>query len=346
MTRRILRDKDGGRRKRLAVVASLALLALAVVLTVAASGASLPNSNFEIDTDANLVVNGGASALDWANVIQNRKADDASGTNDNSMGGGTKEDTEIPSITAGGIPPNKSDLKDFGVYSEETASGKFMHLYWTRVQDPSGTTLMDFEFNQSATVSANGVTPVRTKGDLLVTYELSNGGTNPQLFKHTWRTAAADGTCEASNSYPCWGGRTELTGNAIGSINTTAITEANADGLGALSARTFGEASIDLATVFDPSKCTSFGSAYLKSRSSDSFTAAMKDFIAPLSVNISNCGASLSASRRLRPTPRRTSIYEHRLDRPGRCYGSVVQAEGRRREDDRQRRGRDRQGGE
>src|SRR5580765_8191444 len=78
---------------------------------------------------------------------------------------------------------------------------------------------------------------------------------------------------------------------AIGSINTTAITEANADGLGALSARTFGEASINLATVFDPSKCTSFGSAYLKSRSSDSFTAAMKDFIAPLSVNISNCGS-------------------------------------------------------
>ena len=33
-----------------------------------------------------------------------------------------------------------------------------------------------------------------------------------------------------------------------------------------------------------------FGRAYLKSRSSDSFTAAMKDFIAPIEVNINNCG--------------------------------------------------------
>ena len=47
---------------------------------------------------------------------------------------------------------------------------------------------------------------------------------------------------------------------------------------------------MDLKSIFDPSKCTSFGSAYLKSRSSDSFTSAVKDFIAPQTVNISNCG--------------------------------------------------------
>jgi hypothetical protein len=33
----------------------------------------------------------------------------------------------------------------------------------------------------------------------------------------------------------------------------------------------------------------SFGRAYLKSRSSDSFTAAIKDFIAPIPINLSNC---------------------------------------------------------
>jgi uncharacterized surface anchored protein len=36
--------------------------------------------------------------------------------------------------------------------------------------------------------------------------------------------------------------------------------------------------------------CKSFGAAYLKSRSSDSFTAALKDFVPPVPVNISNCG--------------------------------------------------------
>ncbi len=77
----------------------------------------------------------------------------------------------------------------------------------------------------------------------------------------------------------------------MGAINTSTIPSADSDGLGALDPRTFGEASIDLAAIFDPGSCESFGSAYLKSRSSDSFTAAMKDFIAPQPVNISNCGS-------------------------------------------------------
>ena len=77
---------------------------------------------------------------------------------------------------------------------------------------------------------------------------------------------------------------------AIGSINQVPITAANSDGLGAMSARTFGEASFDLSQVFDPTVCESFGSAMLKSRSSDSFTSQLKDFIAPIPVNISNCG--------------------------------------------------------
>ena len=38
-------------------------------------------------------------------------------------------------------------------------------------------------------------------------------------------------------------------------------------------------------------ECVGFGSAYLKSRSSDSFTAALKDFIAPLALNFEECGA-------------------------------------------------------
>src|SRR4030095_4416572 len=33
-----------------------------------------------------------------------------------------------------------------------------------------------------------------------------------------------------------------------------------------------------------------FGSAMLKSRSSDSFTSQLKDFVAPVSINLQNCG--------------------------------------------------------
>jgi Prealbumin-like fold domain len=149
------------------------------------------------------------------------------------------------------------------------------------VQDPTGTTNMDFEFNQSTTTSANGVTPVRTAGDLLIIYDLAQGGTRPVLSLRTWTGSA-------------WGPATNLTDSnkATGSINTSPIPAGEADGLGAHSARTFGEAQLALSAIFpDSSVCKSFGSAYLKSRSSDSFTAALKDFVPPVGVNISNCGS-------------------------------------------------------
>jgi hypothetical protein len=200
----------------------------------------------------------------------------------------------VPSVVDGGIPPNKSDLKFFGVYQEGGTSAGFLNLFWSRVQEPSGTTNMDFEFNQSDVLSANGVTPVRTLGDLLVQYDLAQGGTNPQLFLSTWVTSGPKSLCEAANSTPCWSDRVNLSdaAQATGSINTSAIPAAESDGLGEHSIRTFGEAQLSMAALFpDPTVCRSFGSAYLKSRSSDSFTAALKDFVPPVTVDISNCGS-------------------------------------------------------
>jgi hypothetical protein len=273
------------------------MLALIVAVQVAAFAShpevTLPGSNFEIDTDANLKVDDPAPSIDWASVTETRKPDKASGSGDDSFGQGTKEDTPVPTVVSGSIPPNKSDLKTFGVYLESNANGNFLNLYWNRVQDPTGTTNMDFEFNQSKTLSANGVTPVRTAGDVLIQYDLANGGTNPELFVSRWVTSGAGSQCEASNSTPCWSARTNLTdaGDATGSINTTPIPAADSDGLGAMSARTFGEAQIDFdALTGGAGSCVSFGSAYLKSRSSDSFTAALKDFIAPATLDLPKCG--------------------------------------------------------
>lgn len=240
---------------------------------------SLPGSNFEIDTDANLRVDDAAPSIDWANVTEVRRADSASGPTDESFGQGTKEDTAVPSVVDGSIPPNKSDLKFFGLYQEGGDTNGFLHLFWSRVQDPSGTTNMDFEFDQSSVTSGNGVTPVRTPGDLLVIYDLAQGGTRPVLSLRSWTGTQ-------------WGPPVDLStsGLATGSINTSLITAGESDGLGQQDPRTFGEASIALSAIFPPNECRSFGAAYLKSRSSDSFTAALKDFVPPTPVNISNCG--------------------------------------------------------
>ena len=288
------------RRPRLVAAAGAGALILTALVAGPAQAShpevSLAGSNFEIDTDANLVQNDASPSIDWASatVVQDRGGDKPTGTGDDSFGNGSKEDTPVPSVVSGSIPNNKSDLKNFGTYLETATGGKFLNLYWTRVQEPTGTTNMDFELNRSKVLSGNGVTPVRSAGDALIQYDLTSGGTHPELFLSRWVTSGAGSLCEGANSTPCWGTRVNLTtaGTATGSINTTAITAANSDGLGALSARTFGEAQIDFSIFADPTNpCATFGSAYLKSRSSDSFTAALKDFIAPISTNLSLCGS-------------------------------------------------------
>ena len=271
--------------------------------------ATLTGSAFEVDTNANLIVNT-TGCIDWltggtgtgfrSGVVA--KNDTASGSGDESFGEGTKEDTALPTVVDGSIPPNKSDLKAFGVYSEQgtvttsNPTGKFLALFWTRVQDPSGTTNMDFELNQKSCGSAptftncapNHITPLRTSGDKLITYDLSRGGTVATISIRTWNGSA-------------WGPATVISGgsspNALGSVNTTQIPANQAGGatnglttaLGTLDARTFGEATISFSALFGNNTCGSFGSAYLKSRSSDSFTAALKDFVPPTQVSISNC---------------------------------------------------------
>src|SRR5204862_7310499 len=144
-----------------------------------------------IDTNANRVVDGTAPAVDWLTggagtsmrTSVRVSTDQPTGPTDDSFGQGTKEDSAVPNVVNGAIPPNKSDLKNFGVYIE---AGRYLNLFWTRVQDPSGTTNMDFEFNQGTTLSGNGVTPLRSTGDFLVTYDLANGGTLAVISVRKW----------------------------------------------------------------------------------------------------------------------------------------------------------------
>ena len=92
---------------------------------------------------------------------------------------------------------------------------------------------------------------------------------------------------------PCWGEVQDLTGDFEGSINTAVVSDPIDPGAPRnLSVRTFGEAAINLTDsgILPEGSCESFGSAYLKSRSSDSFTAAVKDFISPIPVTLQNCG--------------------------------------------------------
>jgi hypothetical protein len=267
--------------------------------------ATLAGSAFEIDVNANLKVDT-SGCIDWlaggtgtglrTGVLA--KQDKPTGATDDSFGQGTKEDDPNPTIVDGSIPPQKSDLLRFGVFTETSGSAKFLTLFWTRINSPNGTTNMDFELNQkfcdpaaTPTNCANNShtppeTPLRTIGDKLITYDLAQGGTVPTISIRNWTGSA-------------WGAATVISGggnaSALGAVNTSTIAASDADSVGnppsgTLDPFTFGEVAINFSAIFPPGgSCGAFGSTYLKSRSSTSFTAEIKDFISPERVNITNC---------------------------------------------------------
>src|SRR6266487_3153474 len=174
----------------------------ATLLVVSAVLGMLAGSTFE-GNDGNLLRDGAAgSATDWCNQptsfsgtcsVADRapnlqvKVDLPSGGGDDSFGQGAKEDISNPTVVNGSIPPQKSDLIRFYTAHEKVGANTFLYLAWERT-NVLGSANMDFEFNQSSTIDGNGVTPVRTEQDMLVTFDFTQGGGNPVLGVLRWLT--------------------------------------------------------------------------------------------------------------------------------------------------------------
>src|SRR5512132_2763874 len=120
-----------GSSRRVLLAATVAALAGASVFLLSGAlsagaatpcaGSVLAGSNFEIDTNANLKVDGPPDCIDWLadgsgsamSTGVSTKNDLPSGALDNSFGQGASENDINPTIVDGSIPPNKSDLKTF-----------------------------------------------------------------------------------------------------------------------------------------------------------------------------------------------------------------------------------------
>jgi hypothetical protein len=322
----------GSRRRRtlfaLGTVAALALLAIpAISFADNASGCDFSPANNGVEGcsgplsgstfaggDGNLKTSPTTfGTTDWQNVSGlNAGFDLPSGTGDNAFGQGTKEDNANVTVVTGSIPPNKSDLTRFYEASETVSGNTFLYLAWERT-NVLGSANMDFEINQKTQpdLTTTGSKALnRTPGDLLITYDFTNGGGKPLLGLNFWLTGAhtpdnsgigfATNACLSSNSFPCWGDHIDLNskvGVSIGAVNNLdpvadPLFPTKPNYINPVPALQFGEAAINLtgAGVFPPNTCEAFGSAFLKSRSSPAFTAEVKDFIAPVPVNIANCG--------------------------------------------------------
>jgi hypothetical protein len=257
-------------------------MALAVIF-VAGSSANLAGSTFE-GNDGNLVVNGGAGAHDWDNAPNLSVGQDvATGQGDNSFGQGTKEDDTNVTVVAGSIPNSKADLARFAVAGEVIGTDTYMYLAWSR-ENKSGTVNFDFELNKLAQpdlTTPGAKTLNRSVNDLLINYAFQGGSNTPTLTKYHWTGSAwsNDGVISSACSE--------------GATNSVTVSE-NLGGKTAVDRppQQFGEAAINLtcAGIVPAGACESFGSGYVKSRSSTAFTSEIKDFIAPIPVSFSNCG--------------------------------------------------------
>lgn len=310
-------------RRSWSIIGAVVMVAAASILIVGAADATLAGSSFNT-TNGSLT---STTLHDWnpagspagnigpidpiscpaLGAGTNCGVDRTNSSLDDSFAKGPKEDDLAPAVGAGSIPPNKDDLSRFYINQEKAGGNDYLYLAWERT-NTLGSAHMDFEFNQSSTNSTNGVTKVRSEGDMLVTFDFGGSGV-PTLSLSRWLTAGNGHTssdCEVpSDGIPCWSALEDLTtaGVADGSVNNANVIDNNPPGAprtlaGSVSnngsvSSTFGEAGINLtaAGVFNAQICQHFGAASLKSRSSgQSFTSTLKDFIAPIPVNISNCG--------------------------------------------------------
>lgn len=281
------------RRVRRAWMTGVTLTALAffAVIFVAASSANLSGSTFE-GNDGNLVH--GTGATDWDNAPNLHIGTDLpTGTGDNSFGQGAKEDNVATTVVSGSIPNSKADLAQFYVGNEQVGPNIFLYLGWTRA-NTSGTTNFDFELNQKAQPDLTTPGPktlVRTNGDLLINYLFQGQGT-PQIAIRQWSGSA-------------WSAPVDASAFSEAAINLAQVANPLLNGSPSpIPALQFGEVALNLtaAGIFPSGVCKAFGSAYVKSRSSTSFSSEIKDFIAPVAVDIANC-ASIEVRKVTVPSP-------------------------------------------
>ena len=253
-------------------------------------GTGTLGSSFEIDgnladDESSIALDWGSADLDLYNVLDAPLADlSPDYLIDNSFSDGAKENDSVPTVVDTSVPPNKSDLTNFLIAQDEVNGNGFLALGWIRANS-LGTANFDFELNQSSDLSANGVTPIRTDGDVLIGFDFESSGNEVFLTLREW---AAD--------RQRWGDPTSLTieGTGFAAINdplrfgTLPNGEENTLHGGLLPDQTFGEAVINLTQAFE-GNCRTFVSAFVKGRSSTPFTSALKDFVAPFDVEIDTC---------------------------------------------------------
>jgi uncharacterized repeat protein (TIGR01451 family) len=273
------------RMLRLVTVGALIALQFGAVSPPAHANGTL--GSFEID--GNLADDSpGVEPLDWATLPAGTVTnipDASNSTKDDIFGNGSKELEPGGWSCVAQKPPGKDDIVSGQIAFRRVNGDQFAYVNFFR-KDVNGDAHMDFEFNHSSAPASTscGSVPKRTQGDILIAFDTENGGATIGVRTFRWDGNATTGTF------------TDVTtsGFTDGAVNIppsrTIPGHANGD---------FGEAAINLTRTIGEVSCGEFAGAYMKTRSSTSITAALKDFTKSQPINPDNCpNSSLAKSVR------------------------------------------------
>jgi hypothetical protein len=253
------------------IVSAAAALALLAAAFSALAGTSV--GSFEIEGNRADDSGPGDLILDWDSPPPGvTKFIDASGQGDDAFGQGSKELEPGGWTCLVGSAPGKDDIVSGEIAFRLLGGKQYLFVNFQRATT-NGDAHMDYEFNQSAEPNpACPSLPVRTPGDIVITFDTENGGRTITVRAFRWEGTATSGSfieLDLGAQGVLWDGAVNIPNNIPG-----------------VEAGAFGEASVNLTdSPIGGIGCDLFSSAYMKTRASTSITSELKDRTAAQRVN-------------------------------------------------------------
>lgn len=204
------------------------------------------------------------------------------------VGGNKEDDTRNWGYVNVAGPNPKTDFKHIMAHSRPVGNSAFVYLGAERVVN-EGTMVVDFELNKKLfkQFSVGPTKPDRSVGDLLISLEYSNGGSNPivTLYRIGSVTEFAAGQTVTFSQVS-----DATTLDAVRSA--TNFQPLATSGFGyAVDSFLFAEASIDLSALGITLGCPGFSTGHIRSRTGgDPGSSQLKDAAPSFSIDLNSCG--------------------------------------------------------
>ena len=203
-----------------------------------------------------------------------------------------------------GGAPNKNDIHN-GVFhasgDNATPSNQWVFIGGDRL-DVNGTSYIDFQFlqgtvtlNGNGTFTGSGICGGRTVDDINVSMEYNNGGTAPKVVIYRWVPTNDAGTAGTWDST----GSASITSAYAQTNLVTVDVPFGGFGVGAVTYQPFAfvEAAINVTQLVSAlgGNCAglSIKTLWITTKASSSSTAALKDFMTPISLDLNFGGVSI-----------------------------------------------------